>query len=54
MKEKEFKIEEINGFIHDHIQSKIDHNELEKTGFDMKNSLNFIHRLYSRVSVMEY
>lgn len=41
MKEKEFKIEEINGFIHDHIQSKIDHNELEKTGFDMKNVENF-------------
>ena len=41
MKEKEFKIEELDDFIHDHIQSKIDHNELEKTGFDMKNVENF-------------
>lgn len=41
MKEKEFTVEEINGFIHDHIQSKIDHSELEKTGFDMKNVENF-------------
>ena len=45
MKEKEipklFKIEDIESFIHDHIQSKIDHNELEEIGFDMKNGDNF-------------
>lgn len=41
MKEKEFTVEEIEDFIHDHIQSKIDHAELEKTGFDMKNVENF-------------
>ena len=36
-----FKTEDINKFIHDHIQSKIDHNELGKTGFDMENAKNF-------------
>ena len=45
MKEKEiqklFTIEEIENFIHDHIQSKIDHNELEQMAFDMKNVDNF-------------
>ena len=45
MKEKElqklFTTEEIESFIHDHIQSKIDHNELEQIGFDMENGDNF-------------
>ena len=45
MKEKElqklFTAEDIESFIHDHIQSKIDHNELELIGFDMKNANNF-------------
>ena len=33
--------EDIESFIHDHIQSKIDNNELEQIGFDMKNANNF-------------
>lgn len=45
MKEKEilklFTTEVIESFIHDHIQSKIDHNELEQIGFDMKNADKF-------------
>ena len=45
MKEKEmpklFTAEDIESFIHDNIQSKIDHNELEEIGFDMKNGDNF-------------
>ena len=45
MKEKEipklFTAEDIESFIHDHIQSKIDHNELEQIGFDMENGDNF-------------
>lgn len=35
------KIEEIEKFINDHIQSKIDHNELYMVGFDMENVDNF-------------
>ena len=38
---KTFTIKEIESFIHDHIQSKIDHNDLEQIGFDMKNANNF-------------
>ena len=45
MKKKEtpklFTIKDIEGFIHDHIQSKIDNNELEDTGFDISNVDNF-------------
>ena len=39
--QKLFTTEEIESFIHDHIQSKIDHNELEEIGFDIKNGDNF-------------
>ena len=38
---KIFTTEDIESFIHDHIQSKIDNNELEQIGFDMKNANNF-------------
>ena len=45
MKEKEmpkiFTPKDIESFVHDHIQSKIDHNELEVIGFDMTNATNF-------------
>ena len=34
-------VEEIEKFINDHIQSKIDHNELYMVGFDMENVDNF-------------
>jgi len=34
---KPVKPEEIDKFVHDHIQSKIDHGELEMSGFDMEN-----------------
>ena len=38
---KIFTIEEIEKFIRVHFQSKIDHNELEQMGFDIKNVDNF-------------
>ena len=38
---KIFTTKDIESFVHDHIQSKIDHNELEQIGFDMKNVDNF-------------
>ena len=45
MKEKDmtklFTTKDIESFVHEHIQSKIDHNELEQIGFDMKNANNF-------------
>ena len=45
MKEKEmpklFTAEDIESFIHDHIQSKIDHKEPEHIGLDMENGDNF-------------
>ena len=37
IKNKQFKIEEIENFIHDHIQSKISHKELIQMGFDLRN-----------------
>ena len=47
---KIFTTEDIESFIHDHIQSKIDNNELEQIGFDMKNANNFEkqYELYKR------
>ena len=47
---KIFTTEDIESFIHDHIQSKIDNNELEQIGFDMKNANNFKkqYELYKR------
>jgi hypothetical protein len=36
-----FKTQEIEQFVKDHIQSKIDHNELGLIGFDMENTENF-------------
>ncbi len=41
MEEKTFKPEELEKFVHDHIQQKIDNNELHLTGIDMRNSKNF-------------
>ena len=38
---KLFTIKEIENFIRVHFQSKIDHNELEVIGFDLKNATNF-------------
>ena len=38
---KLFTTEEIESFVHDHFQSKIDHNELEQMAFDTKNVDNF-------------
>lgn len=40
-KPNRFTIEEISDFVKDHIQSKIDHNELSMTGLDMENPDNF-------------
>ena len=36
-----FNTQEIEQFVKDHIQSKIDHNELGLIGFDMENTENF-------------
>lgn len=38
---KVFTLEEIKQFVHGHIQSKIDHNELGLIGFDRENAENF-------------
>lgn len=38
---KVFEPEDIKQFVHEHIQSKIDNNELSLVGFDMKNPENF-------------
>lgn len=38
---KTFKFEELEKFVHDHIQQKIDNNELLLVGFDMMNEDNF-------------
>lgn len=38
---RHFTPEEIENFVKDHIQSKIDHNELGMLGLDMKNNDNF-------------
>ena len=38
---KIFTTKDIESFVHEHIQSKIDHNELDQMGFDMKNVDNF-------------
>lgn len=35
MEKKIYKIEELEQFVHDHIQQKIDHNELHLTGIKM-------------------
>ena len=35
-----FNTQEIEQFVKDHIQSKIDHNELGLIGFDMENTEN--------------
>mgnify|MGYP007032344528 CR=1 FL=1 len=36
-----FTMEELKQFVHNHIQSKIEHNELPLVGFDMNNVENF-------------
>ena len=41
METKTFKPEEISEFVKEHIQSKIDHNELHLIGLDMGNEENF-------------
>jgi len=43
MKEKNkiFSAKELKDFVHQHIQQKIDNNELHLVGFDMKNTKNF-------------
>ena len=38
---KTFTVKEIKDFVHEHLQSKIDHNELHLIGIDMKNIDNF-------------
>ena len=38
---KIFTTKDIESFVKEHIQSKIDHNELDQMGFDMKNVDNF-------------
>ena len=38
---KVFKPEDIEKFVHEHIQQKIDNNELSLVGFDMANEENF-------------
>lgn len=39
--EKIFKAEELEQFVHDHIQQKIDNNELYLVGIDMNDFKNF-------------
>lgn len=39
--DRHFTPEEIENFVKDHIQSKINHNELGMLGLDMKNNDNF-------------
>lgn len=41
MEKKVFKPEELEKFVHDHIQQKIDANELHLTGIDFTNKKNF-------------
>ena len=41
MDNKVFKVEELEKFVHDHIQQKIDRNELHLTGIDYSNAENF-------------
>ena len=41
MGNKVFKVEELEKFVHDHIQQKIDHGELHLTGIDYSNADNF-------------
>ena len=41
MGKKVFKPEEIDDFVHEHIQQKIDHGELPRVGFDIENEENF-------------
>lgn len=36
-----FNVKNIENFVNDHIQQKIDHNELSLVGFDMENEENF-------------
>ena len=38
---KTFTAKEIEDFVHEHIQQKINHNELHLVGFDMSNEENF-------------
>ena len=38
---KTFKAKDIEQFVHDHIQQKIDNNELHLVGFDFANPENF-------------
>lgn len=40
---KTFTTQEIEQFVHDHIQSKINHNELAMTGIDMSDKDRFSH-----------
>lgn len=40
---KAFTTQEIEQFVHDHIQSKIDNNELAMTGIDMSDKDRFSH-----------
>lgn len=39
--DKIFNPKKIEDFVHEHIQQKIDANELSMVGFDMENSENF-------------
>lgn len=40
-KNKIFSAKELEDFVHQHIQQKIDNNELHLVGLDMKNAENF-------------
>ena len=40
---KTFSVNELEKFAHDHIQSKINHNELAMTGIDMSDQDRFSH-----------
>ena len=41
MEKKIFKLEELEKFVHNHIQQKIDAKELHLTGIDFRNMKNF-------------
>ena len=42
---KTFNTQEIETFVHDHMQSKIDHNELAMTGINLTDVDSFAHEL---------
>ena len=42
---KIFSVQEIERFVDDHIQSKVEHNELEMAGISLGDAIRFTHEL---------